>query len=154
MNLLGTLRILRSSIWFITLVRQHLPQHLLVIPCWENHVVNPSQFALMRCDSCGTASPNYLEELLAGHPLQNLLHIVQWPFAYPHVIRQANRERDLLNADETATQMWNLYYKAKSSVPKAATLEFHCLRLMAELYRRKSSLNMQCSSWICSSQKG
>ncbi len=72
-----------------------LPEHLLVNPWWENHVVNPSRCALMRSDSWGTVSPSYLKELLGSHPLQDLLHIAKSPFAYPNGIRQAEREKKL-----------------------------------------------------------
>lgn len=72
-----------------------LPHHELVNPWWQNTVVNPSRCALLKCNSWGTVSPSYLKELLANHPLSDLLKMIKSPFAYPNGIRQADRERAL-----------------------------------------------------------
>lgn len=72
-----------------------LPEHQIVNPWWDSVVINPSRCALMTCDSWGTVSPSYLKELLAGHPLRDLLQLAKSPFAYPNGIRQAEREAAL-----------------------------------------------------------
>jgi hypothetical protein len=59
-------------------------------------VCNPSRTALLTTDNWGTVSPNYLKELLASHPLGDLLHMAKSPFGYPNGIRKAERERALL----------------------------------------------------------
>ncbi len=72
-----------------------LPAHDIVNPWWDTTVVNPSRCALINSDSWGTVSPSYLKELLASHPLSDLLKIAKSPFAYPNGIRQRDRERAL-----------------------------------------------------------
>jgi len=69
--------------------------HELVDPWWNKTIINPSRCALIKCDSWGTVSPSYMKELLAGHPLRDLLHVAKSPFAYPNGIRQAEREQKL-----------------------------------------------------------
>lgn len=70
-----------------------LPRHLVMNDSWEQKVCNPSRTALMTTDNWGTVSPNYLKELLAGHPLADLLHMAKSPFGYPNGIRKAEREK-------------------------------------------------------------
>lgn len=72
-----------------------LPNHLVVNPWWGSTVVNPSRCAIMKSDNWGTVSPSYLKELLTGHPLNDILHEAQSPFAYPNGIRKAEREQAL-----------------------------------------------------------
>lgn len=76
-------------------VIHRLPRNLLVDPWWSRVVVNPSRCAFMTSDTWGTVSPNYLKELLAGHPLKNLLAMAKSPFAYPNGIRIKEREASL-----------------------------------------------------------
>lgn len=72
-----------------------LPVRLLVNEWWSTTVVNPSRCALLKSDSWGTVSPSYLKELLADHPLQDILNMAKAPFAYPNGIRKAEREEAL-----------------------------------------------------------
>lgn len=73
-----------------------LPNHLLVDPWWAQKIVNPSRCAIMCSDSWGTVSPSYLQELLQGHPLNDVLRAAKKPFAFPNGIRQKDREKLLL----------------------------------------------------------
>jgi len=73
-----------------------LPVHLLVDSWWQQKVVNPSRCALLSSDSWGTVSPSYLKELRSSHPLKDVLNIARRPFAFPNGIRQAAREKLLL----------------------------------------------------------
>lgn len=72
-----------------------LPRHLVMNDSWESKVCNPSRTALLTVDNWGTVSPSYLKELLAGHPLSDLLQIAKSPFGYPNGIRQGEREAAL-----------------------------------------------------------
>lgn len=72
-----------------------LPRHLVMNDSWQQKVCNPSRTALMTTDNWGTVSPNYLRELLSGHPLSDLLHMAKSPFGYPNGIRKAEREKAL-----------------------------------------------------------
>jgi len=82
-------------------VIHRLPRNLLVDPWWSRVVVNPSRCAFMTSDTWGTVSPNYLKELLAGHPLKNLLAMAKSPFAYPNGIRIKEREESLASLNIT-----------------------------------------------------
>lgn len=102
-----------------------LPRNIMVNPWWSTVVVNPSRCALIKSDSWGTVSSSYLKELMAGHPLCDLLQVAKSPFAYPNGIRKAEREEALrvkgaeshAAAKEILQQRYFGFEKGNPSIP-------------------------------------
>jgi glycogen synthase len=63
-----------------------LSTELLVDPFWDHVIFNPSRCCLLCCDTWGTVSPSYADELQysGNSPLAPLLTRFSNPFAYPN----------------------------------------------------------------------